>query len=244
MNLILLFDADFVEAGRVRLEGRRHAHIRDVLRGQVGEPLRVGRAGGAMGTGRICRLDEREVELEVALTEPPPAAPAITLLLALPRPKVFRRVLQGAVTLGVKRIAFFGAYRVEKSYWSSPWLAPEAIREQVVLGLEQGGDTQWPEITQHEWFKPFIEDVVPGLARDRCRWVAHPYGARPCPANVPEPACLAVGPEGGFTAYELERWTEAGFTPVALGARILRVEQSVPALIGRLLACDGGGDRV
>jgi RsmE family RNA methyltransferase len=241
MNMILLFNADFVDAGRVRLEGRRHAHIRDVLRGQIGDPLRVGLAGGAMGIGHISRLDDDTVELEVALTEPPPAAPGITLLLALPRPKVFRRVLQGAVTLGVKRIAFFGACRVEKSYWSSPWLEAAAIREQVVLGLEQGGDTLWPDITLHDLFKPFVEDVAPGLAKDRRRWVAHPYGAVPCPANLPEPACLAVGPEGGFTAYELERWAEAGFQPVTLGHRILKVEQSVPALIGRLLACANKG---
>jgi RsmE family RNA methyltransferase len=43
-----------------------------------------------------------------------------------------------------------------------------------------------------------------------------------------------IGPEGGFTEYELSLCLAQGFEPVTLGPRILRTEQAVPALLGRL----------
>jgi RsmE family RNA methyltransferase len=52
---------------------------------------------------------------------------------------------------------------------------------------------------------------------------------------VPGPVTLAIGPEGGFTDYELECLTGSGFESIILGPRILRTEQAVPAFLGRLM---------
>lgn len=237
MNMILLYPGDFVAGDRVRLAGRRAEHVRSVHRAESGDTLRVGVIDGKMGTGVVQTVTADTVELSVTLTEAPPAPPPITLLLALPRPKCFRRVLQGVVTLGVKRIALFGAYRVEKSYWKTPWLEEAELSEQVTLGLEQARDTLAPVITQHPLFKPFIEDVVPGLTRDTRRLVAHPGAGTPCPCAVPGPVSLAIGPEGGFTDYELGLLSASGFVPITFGPRILRTEQAVPALLGRIMEC-------
>src|SRR5262249_8140597 len=102
MNLILLFDDDFIDARRVRLVGRRHAYVRGVHRAALGDVLRVGRLTGRSGSGVISTLGAGELEMEVALERDPPAALPLTLILALPRPKVLRRVLQGVVSMGVK----------------------------------------------------------------------------------------------------------------------------------------------
>lgn len=235
MNLILLFPDDFSGDGRVVVAGRRCAHVREVHRAEPGKCLRVGLLNGQMGAGVIRALAADRIEMDVTLTQDPPAPLPVTLLLAMPRPKCFRRVIQCATTMGVKRIALFGAYRVEKSYWSSPWLEPDELRANLVLGLEQARDTLLPRITLHPLFKPFVEDEVEGLTRGSRRLVAHPAGAERCPAEVPGPVSLAIGPEGGFTDYELGRLKELGFEPVSLGARILRTEQAVPALLGRVI---------
>jgi 16S rRNA (uracil1498-N3)-methyltransferase len=236
MNLILVTPSDFTGENIVRLTGRRCAHVREVHRANPGDVLRVGLLDGRMGTGIVRSVSVDDLALEVSLTEDPPAPLPVTLLLALPRPKGFRRVIQCAVTLGVKRIALFGAYRVEKSYWQSPWLGEAELAGQVALGLEQARDTVSPVITLHPLFKPFVEDVVPGLtAGSRCL-VAHPGGGSTCPCAAQGGVTLAIGPEGGFTDYELGLLTRLDFEPVTLGPRILRTEQAVPAFLGRLMA--------
>jgi len=234
MNLIVLFEDDFVGDTRVRLRDRRREHVSSVHRADVGETLRVGLLNGQLGTGRIVALSNDALEMEVTLNQaPPPPLPA-TLLLALPRPKGLKRVLQAVTAMGVKRIVLMNAWRVEKSFWDSPVLHPETLREQLLLGLEQARDTMLPEILLRRRFKPFVEDEVPALGRGTLALLAHPPAAQPCPRAVREPVTLAVGPEGGFIPYEVELLQAQGFEAVSLGERILRVEHAVPALLGRL----------
>lgn len=233
MNLILLFPGDFAGEHTVTLQDARMVHVRDVLRAAPGASLRVGCVNGLMGIGRITAMTPTRVELHVDLSEPPPAPSPVTLLLAMPRPKCFRRIIQGATTMGVKRIALFGAYRVEKSYWKSPWLEEPELRRQLVLGLEQARDTVLPQITLHPLFKPFVEDDMPALTEGTRRLVAQPGEGTFCPATVRERVALAIGPEGGFTDYELGLLADHGFECITLGPRIFRTEQAVPALLGR-----------
>ncbi len=235
MNLILLSPADFVSEHRVCLQGARMEHVRNVLRAEIGDSLRVGVLNGRMGTGSITAMTDMKVELNVTLLEAPPMPLPVTLLLAMPRPKGFRRILQAATTLGVKRIALFGAFRVEKSYWKSPWLDSGELQRQLILGLEQARDTVLPQVTLHPMFKPFVQDEVPALAAGSRRLVAHPGAGSTCPTNVREAVTLAIGPEGGFTDYELGMLLEQGFERIILGERILRTEQAVPAFLGRLM---------
>lgn len=235
MNLILLHDDDFSDADRVRLSGRRLEYVRAVHGAGVGDTLRVGRLGGGVGRGVVTRLDAEALEMTVILDGDPPPPARLTLLLALPRPKALRRVLQCAAAFGVKRVVLIGSWRVEKSFWASPALAPAALREQLCLGLEQGGDTVLPAVEVRRLFKPFVEDEVPALITGCRALLAHPRAALPCPRAVAEPVALAVGPEGGFIDYELELLAAHGFEPVSLGPRPLRVEHAVPALLGRIL---------
>jgi 16S rRNA (uracil1498-N3)-methyltransferase len=228
MNLILLFEPDFFAPDRVRLTGRRLKHVTSVHRAAVGDMLTVGLAGGLLGTGEVLSLDP--LELRVTLDRQPPPPLPLTLILALPRPKVLNRVVAGATSLGVKRIHLINAWRVEKSYWKSPRLSEENLHLQSVLGLEQSRDTVLPAITLHRLFRPFIES----LTTSGRALVAHPGAAAECPRAVDEEITLAIGPEGGFIAQEVESFERAGFTPVSLGPRILRVETAVAALLSRL----------
>jgi RsmE family RNA methyltransferase len=235
MNLILLFPEDFVDGtGRVRLEGRRLKHVLEVHRAAGGDELRVGLLGGRVGSGTVVRLDQSVLEMEVRLERAPPPALPVALVLALPRPKALRRVLRSASAMGVKRIVLLNAFRVEKSFWKSPVLEPERLREQVVLGLEQACDTVLPEVLLRPLFKPFVEDELPALIQSTLPLVAHPDSSFTCPRAVNKAVTLVVGPEGGFIPYEMEKLVSLGFTPVQLGERVLTVETVVPALLARL----------
>ncbi|BAN51024.1 16S rRNA (uracil(1498)-N(3))-methyltransferase [Metapseudomonas resinovorans] len=234
MNLLLLEDADFIAADRARLEGRRLKHLHEVHRAEAGDSLRVGRLGGLMGQGRLLSLAPDCAELEVAFDQPPPAKLPITLLLALPRPKMLRRVLQTVAAMGVPRLVLLNSYRVEKSFWQTPFLEPAAIREQLILGLEQARDTVLPEVVIEKRFKPFVEDRLPQLAAGTQGLVGHPGNYPACPRAVDGAITLAIGPEGGWIPYEVEKLHEAGLQPVQLGERILRVETAVTALLARL----------
>lgn len=234
MNLLLLEATDFVAADRVVLRDRRLRHIQEVHRAEAGSSLRVGLLGGDMGMGRLVRLDPAEAELTIELTQPPPAKLPITLLLALPRPKMLRRVLQTVACMGVPRLVLLNSYRVEKSFWQTPFLEPSAVREQLLLGLEQARDTVLPEVTLEKRFKPFVEDRLPQLAARTRGLVGHPGDYPACPRALSEPVTLAIGPEGGWIPYEIEKLTDSGLQPVQLGERILRVETAVSALLARL----------
>ncbi|KAA0980921.1 16S rRNA (uracil(1498)-N(3))-methyltransferase [Pseudomonas sp. ANT_J28] len=234
MNLLLLEEADFIAADRAILRDRRLTHMQEVHRSVVGDSLRVGRIGGLMGSAELLRLDADEAELRVTLDQPAPAKLPLTLILALPRPKMLRRVFQTVAAMGVPRIILVNSYRVEKSFWQTPFLEPEAIREQLILGLEQARDSVLPEIVIEKRFKPFVEDRLPAITEGTLGLVGHPGHYPPCPRGLTEPVTLAIGPEGGWIPYEIDLLGKAGLQPVQLGDRILRVETAVTALLARL----------
>jgi RsmE family RNA methyltransferase len=234
VNLALLFETDFIAPDRALLTGRRRAHLETVLKANLGDRIPVGRVNGNMGSGEIIRLTDEEAELAVSLDTPPPKALPLTLIIAMPRPKMFRRVLQTATALGVKDLWLLNAWKVEKSFWQTPWLEADALSDNMVLGLEQAMDTLMPEVHIRQRFKPFVEDELPGLIGGRTALVAHPGTDTPCPTHLNSPTVLCIGPEGGFIPYEVEKLEEAGCQAVHLGQRILRVETAVPVLISRL----------
>jgi RsmE family RNA methyltransferase len=234
VNLLLLEEADFIAPDRVILRDRRLKHMQEVHRSVVGDNLRVGRLGGQLGSAELLRLEPREAELSVSFDKQPPAKLPLTLLLALPRPKMLRRVFQTVATMGVPKIILLNSYRVEKSFWQTPFLEAEAIREQLILGLEQARDSVLPEIVIEKRFKPFVEDRLPALAEGRLGLVGHPGDFPACPRAVERPVTLAIGPEGGWIPYEIEMLQKSGLQPVQLGDRILRVETAVTALLARL----------
>ena len=234
MNLILLEPEELTPDGMACVQGRRLRHIREVHRAEPGQRLRVGIVNGPMGEGELVAEEPDRLWLRVQADQPPPPSLPLTLLLALPRPKMLKRILQTVATLGVERLVLINSYRVEKSFWDSPFLQVAAIREELVLGLEQARDTRLPEVLLEKRFKPFVEDQLPAMAAGTRRLVAHPQAAAPCPVAVNAPLTLAIGPEGGFIPYEVDMLVHRGFEAVHLGPRILRVETAVTSLLSRL----------
>lgn len=248
MNLVLLFPDDFLDqaplctedaektALRVGLTGRRCEHIQKIQRASIGDRLRVGLVNGKMGFGTLTHCDNDRVEMSVELNQAPPDALPITLIVALPRPKMLKRILQTIATMGVKKLIFINSVRVEKSYWQTPLLKPQSIQEHLTLGLEQARDTIMPEVVLEKRFKPFVEDRLPAIVASNQALIAHPGlgNALSKDRNHSEAVVLAVGPEGGFIEYEVEKLQACGFEGIHLGDRILRVETAIPVLLAKL----------
>lgn len=234
MNLILLSEDDFVGQNCVQIQGRRMQHILTVHCAAVGDQLSVGLLNGPLGRGTVTTLTKDAITMELHLDQKPPDPLPAALILALPRPKVLKRVLIAATSMGVKKIILINSFRVEKSFWKSPLLTKERIDEFLTLGLEQAKDTTMPEVQLRPLFKPFVEDELPAIIKDSLALVAHPAAQHLCPRDTQRHVTLAIGPEGGFIAYEIEKLISIGFSPISLGERPLRVETVVPALLSKL----------
>ena len=233
MNL-LLFKKNQLSGDRLTVSGRQLEQLTQVQRCAAGDSVRVGEIDGLAGTGTVIELNNSTAILQVDLNSPPPAATPLILVMAMPRPKMLRRSLQTIATMGVKQLYLINSYRVEKSFWQSPFLEAESVLEDFILGLEQARDTQLPTLHIRKRFKPFVEDELPQIIKARKNLLAHPVTSNRCPIDIKQPCTLAIGPEGGFIPYEVEILEAAGFETVHIGSRILRVETAVPALISRL----------
>ena len=238
MNLVLLEDTDLIGDGHAVLRGARARHIHEVHRATVGDTLRVGLVGGLVGEDRD-RDRPRRGRARCAALRVSARAVGIDLLLAMPRPKMLRRLIAAVTSMGVKRLVLINSARVEKSYFDSPLITPAAIDEQLRLGLSQARDTILPQVSIERRFRPFVEDHLHALwpAPSRC-FVAHPEADRDLgavlPAPTTDPMVLAIGPEGGWVPFEVELLEAHGFQRFTAGPRILRVDTAVPFLLGQL----------
>jgi RsmE family RNA methyltransferase len=234
VNLVLLSQKDFISPDCVCLSGRRYDHICNVLNVSPGDSIACGLVDGCLGTGRIQQMDARKAVLQVSLDQPPPPALPLILVLALPRPKMLRRIIQNVTALGVKQIFLVNSWRVEKSFWQSPLLADDKLVTYCRLGLEQAKDTVMPGIYKKRFFSRFVKNELPQICRNTQCITAHPKTDGMCPAGVNQPVTLAVGPEGGWIDLEVQTLADIGFVPYGLGPRILTVETAVTGLISRL----------
>ena len=237
MNLLLLEPDELDQDGTARLRGRRLAHAREVLAVQPGDSVRVGVVGGAVGTATVRGVDAEVLELDVRLDGTPPERPGVDLVLALPRPKALKRIFPVVAQLGVDRVVLVNAARVERSYFGSPALDPNAVRRLLGEGLEQARDTVLPQVLVRERFRPFVEDELDALfPAPAARLLAHPAAAAPLPERSSARVVLAIGPEGGWVPFELELLAARGFEGFSLGPRVLRTETMVPYVLGALRA--------
>jgi len=228
-------------------------HVKEVLKSSVGDSLTIGEIGGNIGKATIAVINDNEVLLtDVIFNKEPPAKLDLTVVLALPRPKVLRRMIMDMTSLGVNKLIIVNSYRTQKSYWQSPLL--ERIDEFVFEGLQQAIDTVPLVVEFKKRFKPFVEDEFPALLleyqgqkKQDNAVIAHPYASRSWKSYLDDAKCktthketmpkvLCIGAEGGWINYEVDLLCHHGCTAVSLGERILRTETVVNVLLGHWLS--------
>ena len=235
MNLILLDQRDRVDADRFTLADGRAGHLLDVLRVTPGRTIRVGLLDGPFGTATVEGIEAGRVMLRCTFDAALPSSPRVDLLLALPRPKVMRRLWAQLSALGVGQIVLTNAERVERHYFDTHVLEEACYQPLLIEGLQQARDTRLPRVSIHRQFKILVEDTLDALFPAGVRLVADPSATTSLTdaiaANQPQRVLLAVGPEGGWNAFELALLEKHGFTRVGIGPRTLRVDTACTALL-------------
>ena len=245
----------------VRLDGSdsRARHVRDVLKAGEGARLRVGTVDVGKCEATIERVDE-DGGMTVVLDPEDERAevPRVDVLLATPRPKVLRRLWAPLASLGVGRVVLTNANKVERYYFDSKAFNPETIRGEILRGLEQAGDYAVPQIGVAKRLPPVIDRLAGVLGDDEpdtngFEWLlngddgwdrkpdvlllAHPEVSPTSMADALAGAdsnsrvVIAVGPEGGWTKYELELFENAGFKRVGLGSRTFTTDVACISLV-------------
>ncbi|HEV7611818.1 MAG TPA: 16S rRNA (uracil(1498)-N(3))-methyltransferase [Steroidobacteraceae bacterium] len=218
----------------VRLPPETASHLAKVLRARSGDSLILFNGDGREFTGAIETVrgshvsalvgEGREVDRESPLN--------ITLVQCVPRGDRMDFIVQKATELGVARIVPVlsqrSVVRLDKAQAESKALHWRAV---AVSACEQCGRNRLPAIGAAQPLLNYLGDSTPsgGL-----RLVFEPESA-PNAGAAPESAIvdaqIAVGPEGGFAAEELEAFRIAGFSKVGLGPRVLRTETAAIAAV-------------
>ncbi len=236
MNIILIQNRDFIpHTNRVVINDKRLTHIRTVLKADTGDSLKLGLCGGNRGYGIITTIGQDEVILDVVLNEAPPSRHSFDIVLALPRPKMLRRILRTVAEFGVKNLHLINSARVEKSYWQSPLLRPEKINAALISGMERSCDTLITNVVLHQRFRPFIEDQLPALCKDRPCLLADKNATVSVTDNDALSAVVMIGPEGGFVPFEIQLATSLIAKPIHLGERTLSVDTAVTTVLAQAL---------
>ncbi|MBP5434631.1 RNA methyltransferase [bacterium] len=236
MNLLIVKKSELVSESTVLISGRRVAHLNEILDSSAGSELKVGLLGGKRGRGIIKKIDSESAEIELDLTDDPPEKLPLTVIIGLCRPKVLSRLISDLTSYGVQHIEIVKTFFGDKGYWTNELFTPEGLFEAVVKGLEQSMDTIEPSVTLVKRFGPYSEDVLPNYSINSKCYIANPGAVEKLgDIAVSTPGCIAVGPERGFTKYEVNQFVKAGFKPVSLGERIIRTEAAVHVCVSKFL---------
>ncbi len=238
MNIILLSKYDFIQdSTRVLIQDDRFIHILRVLNPKVGQSLKVGLLGGSCGYGIVESINSKEVMLNVVLNKLAPHRHPFDIVLALPRPKMLRRILRTIAEYGVDNLHLINSARVEKSFWQSPLLQPEKIHDALMAGMERSKDTIMTNVLLHQRFRPFIEDKLLEICGDRNCWLTDMNATRSA-VDIDissKPSVVMIGPEGGFVPFETELAISTIAQPIHLGGRTLSVDTAVTTVLAQAL---------
>jgi 16S rRNA (uracil1498-N3)-methyltransferase len=222
-----LLPSDYAGAAAVTLSGRDHHYLRHVLRLKRGDSFT-----GRDREGRLYRLtieDEREqsflLHSERKAEETTQPAARLTLYQCLPKGAKMDQIVRQATEAGISRIVpligehtisiFSDAERAEKRRCRWERIAREA--------LQQSGVARAPTVESPVGFEGVLN-------RERGCDLLFNAGVRDCVslhellASGPSVVNLVVGPEGGFSAREIESFLNEGFREVSLADSTLRVE--------------------
>ena len=226
-----LFIAAALKQGDIITPEPDRAHyLLNVLRLSEGQAVRVFNDSGAEFEARLIKAARHRAELAIgkATEKNSESSLRITLVLALSRGRGMDYAIQKAVELGVYEIM------PVLTEFGSAGPAPERLQNKmahwrriIISASEQCGRNRLAILHEPRPFEQGIDH------RPATRLIFHPGHAVAMPEAVPEDRSLALilGPEGGFSAAEIELARRRHCQLSGLGPRILRAETAVVTAI-------------
>jgi 16S rRNA (uracil1498-N3)-methyltransferase len=221
-------------------------YLKTVLRMREGDPLLIFNGTGWEYKAVIRRRTADGIEIEITGRRALPAAEIhVTLCQAVPKVEKMDGIIRHATELGAERIVPFLAER-SVPRWQSEQLPRKRERWQkiAVEASRQCGRPDIPEIGEIVTFERMLRDVPESGLRlipweEETKTGIREILRDPARSGMTE-FVLVIGPEGGFSAGEIELARQAGFLSVSLGKRVLRVETASLAVLAVLQYEKGG----
>jgi 16S rRNA (uracil1498-N3)-methyltransferase len=216
-------------------------HLTKVLRLKVGDELSVFDGRGLEYRARVASVARRAVSVKLVHVVEAPRAPAVALVLvqAVLKGEAMDEVVRDATMVGVLAIQPVLSERVTVKA-SLVGRSADRWRRIALAAAKQCGRSTLPEIANPVPFATWVdaaprgdafllaEPAVAGSATVSVRTLAR--------GPIPRTASLIVGPEGGWTAAEIDLALAAGCTPLSLGRMTLRADAVPLAAAAALLA--------
>ena len=223
--ITLLVDPAVFGLPEVKVEGDSYRHLFRARRVEAGAALRVVDGLGRARWGKVARVDRTSAT--VTLGEPAPAAePVFRLELLVPTCRLERAswLVEKATELGVHGIHFLNTARAPRELTEG---SLDRLRRVAIAALEQCHGSRLPEITgPHPWREVARLTAAAGPRR----WFLDTEAVSAGWGEVEgDTGALLVGPEGGWDPGERRDLLTAGWRPVHLGERILRLETAALA---------------
>ncbi len=228
------FGSEGIVYGRLKLPKAEAHHLISVRRKKVGDELALLSGDGVIGYARVSGVEGRHVEVDVhdmQVVEKPEVR--IGLAVAALKPNAMELVLQKAVELGAHRVVVFGSdHAVAKFDPGKLEKKTERWRQQMIEACKQSGNPWLPELVVVPNLSTAL-DQFPGDALHLAAILSPEASAIPAvlPERLPQTLGLWIGPEGDFSAAEIESLQTAGAKAVSLGPNILRAETAAMSLL-------------
>jgi 16S rRNA (uracil1498-N3)-methyltransferase len=222
--------------GIVSIHGPEAHHLAGVCRVRPGQQVFLFNGDGKEYPALVRTVQRGCVELEIQGVEAPDRELRLFLEVAVPLPRGDRAqfLVEKLTELGVSRLVLL---RTARSVVAPREGKREKLERWVIEASKQCGRNVLMEIAPlTDWSSYCTAPSLPAI-----RWFAHPgmehFADKSGSAGGG--AAVAVGPEGGFTDEEVGLAVTAGWQPVSLGPRILRVETAALVLAAVLALGEG-----
>ena len=228
--------ATFELGTKTLLSERARHHAGRVLRMVAGDEAVLFDGQGHCARGPIAFGGPDAWITVQAIEEPAVESPlAITLIQSFVAPEKADWILDKAIELGVKRVIFTPAER-SVTRLSGDRLTKRLAHWQdvAVSACEQSGRCVLPAVET----APNLPAALAGV-QAQSRIILAPGATEPVRLTNLTSCAFAVGPEGGFSAAEIQAAVDAGWQCCLLGPRVLRTETAGLAAIAAANALSG-----